>query len=165
MWRISSMLNHSVLLVVTAVCCWVVPAAPGQAVQEREDAVRSTAFLGTQWRLTQLAGQPLARGSETSYLTFERGYERLNVSIGTMHVRDSCNKYMGSYVARGESLEITPQTATLVACLVGAPDHQRGPSLFQVLGFVSRFEIQGKTLVLRGKRGVVLARLDAWGHN
>ncbi len=165
MWRISSMLNYSIVLVITSAFCWAFPAAHGQAVKAHENAVQSTTFLGTHWRLTELAGQPLARGSETSYLTFDRGYERLNVSIGTMHVRDSCNKYMGSYVARGASLEITPQTATLVACLVGSPDHQRGPSLFQVLGFVSRFEIQGQMLVLRGKRGVVLARLDAVDHN
>jgi heat shock protein HslJ len=149
-----------VLLVIASAFCGSVESACGQAAEKHEDAVSQPALPGTQWRLTEVAGQSIPRRSAKSYLTFERGARMPAYSVGQMRVSDGCNEYIGSYVIRGASLELTPQSGTLVACLIGADDRPITPSFLTVLRFVSRFEIQGHTLVLHGERGVVLARMD-----
>jgi len=128
-------------------------------------------LIGSQWNLSELNGKPVSCGVFDCYLTLRRNANIDGGAAGELVVSPDCgNQLTGSYATKGDSLRLVVMTSTLVACFIPAQQGRTGSaptpvyqpeSFLKALSATSHFRIQGSTLELLNKDGVVLARLNA----
>ena len=81
------------------------------------------------WRIEEIAGEPVIAGSETS-LAFDLD--------GSMHGNGSCNRFFGGFTLTGEGLTLSPGGSTMMACEQALMDQEQ--KFLATFETVSRFE-------------------------
>ena len=145
--------------------------AAAQVSQSAGSTGQESLLIGSQWNLSELNGKPVSCGAFDCYLTLRRNANIDGGAAGELVVSPDCgNQLTGAYATKGDSLHLVVMTSTLVACFIPAQQSRIGsaptplyqPELFlKALSATSHFKIQGSTLELLNKDGVVLARLNA----
>jgi putative lipoprotein len=134
------------------------PQAPGNIqimvdqVQARPGAAH-VPLEETDWRLTELNGEPLAVQSN-----FQQAHILLHAAGRTFAGNGGCNRLTGSYVASGETLRFKMVASTMMAC--PGPVMKQEQSLNKALANTVRFRIVGATLELFDNRQMV-AKFEA----
>lgn len=105
------------------------------------------------WKLTRLEGEPIERvdGQREPHLVLHSGEQRLAGSGG-------CNRLMGSYELRDDTLTFGGVATSRMACPTGMEQEQR---FLSVLSDVRFWRIEGSHLELLGPAREILARLEA----
>lgn len=98
---------------------------------------------GTEWRLTELAGQPAHDPTPTLHL--DAAQRRASGSTG-------CNSFFGPYELRGDSLRFGELASTRRACLDPEANRQERAYL-DALGGTRSWRLAEATLVLSGEPG------------
>lgn len=116
----------------------------------------STADLpleGTLWKLTELNGKPVKTTGEehAPNLIFHAKEKRVSGSGG-------CNRIMGGYMVRGESIHFNGVASTMMACQHGMDTEQ---AFLAALQKVQTWKLDGSSLSLSDGSGTVLAKLTA----
>lgn len=111
-----------------------VAAAPNSPPQ-------SVTLDGTYWKLTQLGGKAALKGigDTEAYLIFHANEGHIAGSSG-------CNRVVGSYEMKGESLHIDPAGMTMMACSPSLMKQEQ--SFSQALRATNTFRIEGQNLEL-----------------
>jgi putative lipoprotein len=107
---------------------------------------------GTQWNLTELNGKVPENETPQASVTLVESTHRVEGTGG-------CNRLMGSYELDGRSLHFKDVATTMMACASEAMLQERG--FLEVLNATQSYRIHNTTLLLLGKDGKVLARLEA----
>lgn len=81
------------------------------------------------WKVEEIAGEPVIATSETS-LAFDLE--------GSMHGNASCNRFFGGFTLTGEGLTLSPGGATMMACETGLMEQEQ--RFLAALEQVNRFE-------------------------
>ncbi|WP_051960851.1 META domain-containing protein [Devosia riboflavina] len=81
------------------------------------------------WKVEEIAGEPVIATSETS-LAFDLD--------GSMHGNASCNRFFGGFSLTGEGLTLSPGGATMMACETGLMEQEQ--KFLAALEQVNRFE-------------------------
>jgi heat shock protein HslJ len=138
-----------------------------QVSQSAGSTGQESLLIGSQWNLSELNGKHVSCGAFDCYLTLRRNANIDGGAAGELVVSPDCgNQLTGSYATKGDSLHLVVMTSTLVACFIPAQQGKREPAyepelFLKALSATSHFKIQGSTLELLNKDGVVLARLNA----
>ena len=109
-------------------------------------AASAAPLAGTEWRFTTVGGEPVP-SDHPADLAFRRN--------GNAGGRNDCNRYGGTYRARGSRLRFSRLTSTLVGC-EGAGDP---PDVLGALQRTRAYRRTARRLVLLDRRGRQLARL------
>jgi len=105
-------------------------------------------LAGSEWRPTELDGEPFATAAEM-FVTFGGN--------GELRGNGGCNGFFGSYETNGTALAIGALGATKMMCeaeVMAGED-----ALLGILARTTAYERDGTTLVLRDGDGAVIARL------
>ena len=111
-----------------------------------EEAAQGLA--GSEWRPTDIGGVEVPADAE---IFIQFGDE------GKLQGHGGCNSFMGSYKTDGESIEISPLGATLMAC--PEPVMERERRFFEALQNTRRFERDGTDLTLSDDADATTAQL------
>lgn len=116
-------------------------------------AVTNEPLEGTQWKLTQLGGQPAAAVSseKAPYLQFLAAEKRVVGSGG-------CNRLGGGYTPDGNKLTIGQVASTMMACPHGMDQEQALHAAFKK---VTNWRVDGETLQLLDAAGQPVATFEA----
>lgn len=131
----------------------VVQQASGASNAGQASAAKATAPLaGTHWKLFEVGGMPAVAGEGTNEASLELKAD------GQLAGSSGCNRLVGSYKVRKDSLRFKPAGLTKMAC----PDSlmKQEEAFIEVLKETTKYRIVGKTLELRDDKDV-LARLQA----
>lgn len=113
-------------------------------------AADSTSLDGTSWVLAGLPGRPLVAESSVT----------LQFADGRVSGSDGCNRYGGSYVAKGATLQLTSQLAsTQMACEQEIMEQAR--VYLAALTGARAYRSTGDRLQLLGSDGATLATFSA----
>lgn len=124
------------------------PKSPPDAA----DAVDRAPLIGTEWRLVELERSPAPLGAENRPATLMLSAEgRRAGGFG------GCNRFVGTYALKGDSLRLGPLAMTRMACAQGNELEVR---FTQRLDRVRTYRISGRGLELMAGDSVV-ARLMA----
>lgn len=128
-----------------------VTAYPGETCGNR---LANESLEDMYWKLTRLEGEPVERvadGQREPHLVLHSGEQRLAGSGG-------CNRIMGSYELRDDTLTFGSVAASRMACPDGMEQEQW---FLSVLADVRFWRIDGSHLELLGPAREILARLEA----
>lgn len=127
-----------------------VTAYPGETCGNR---LANESLEDMYWKLTRLEGEPIGRvdGQREPHLVLHSGEQRLAGSGG-------CNRLMGSYELRDDTLTFGGVATSRMACPDGMEQEQR---FLSVLSDVRFWRIDGSHLELLGPAREILARLEA----
>jgi heat shock protein HslJ len=114
--------------------------------------MKTATLEDTYWALLELGGTPVDVEVRDRAPSLE-----LNEKKQSAYGFGGCNRFFGSYESSGESLTFGALGATRMACPEGMDREQE---LFTVLGAVTRYEIDGPTLLLFADDELV-ARFEA----
>jgi heat shock protein HslJ len=106
-------------------------------------------LTNTQWRLTQLAGQPALASTEVI----------MNLADGALNGSDGCNSYGGSYKTSDDKFEVGPDMiSTLMACdeLIMT----QSSAYYQALTQAATFKLAGTKLSLMDSAGSIVAEFE-----
>lgn len=111
---------------------------------------------GTDWRLVELTGSPVAPGAASS----EEPFLRFDADSGRVTGNTGCNLLSGPFTRDGATLSFGALITTKRAC-VDESRNQRERDFLAALERTRTHAVQRDTLVLSGDGGGVLARLAA----
>jgi copper homeostasis protein (lipoprotein) len=114
----------------------------------------STAVLeNTYWKLVRLGNEPviLGAGDKQPYITLMTQGNRVKGFAG-------CNRLMGSYELKGESLKFGRMASTRMACQIGM---ELETSFLQALESTVNWKIEGEHLELSDLKGALVARFES----
>ena len=126
------------------------PAAAADSTQAAEPSEPGPALEGTEWKLVELGGAPVApqdRNQPGFHLVADG--HKVQWSAG-------CNRMIGSYTLEGSSLKFGPIASTRMAC----PSMETETRFLAALNATTRYEVAGSNLTLYGGDAPV-ARLEA----
>jgi heat shock protein HslJ len=125
-------------------------AAPMGDTAAAPAADSAAALEGTDWRLVELGGAPVARQ--------ERNHPGFRLVAEGRKVQGSagCNRMMGSYTLQGTTLKFGPLASTRMAC----PRMEIETKFLAALHATTRYELAERNLTLYGG-DAPLARLEA----
>lgn len=133
----------------------LVPEQFRTVLRQRSCAERQAqqALRDTRWVLVQLGDKliPRVMGEREAFLQMAARGERLSASGG-------CNRLMGSYVLKGDSLRFGQLAGTMMACSKGM---EREQAFIQALEQVRGWRLTEHGLELLDEAGQPLARLQA----
>jgi heat shock protein HslJ len=111
----------------------------------------SSGVEGTNWRLVELDGTPIAyTGEKSPSIQLDAATKRFSGSGG-------CNRIMGGYTLEGGTLHFSQAAATRMACLEGM---ETEAAYLQALTVVDTYRVvDGKLELMHGER--VRARFEA----
>ena len=110
---------------------------------------------GTEWRLVELAGEPVEPGEDDTVPHLVLDLEEAHVSGST-----GCNRIAGAFALGEDELRFGPLATTRMAC---AEDVMRRETQFlDALARVTSYELEGATLTLL-EADEPVARLEAGG--
>jgi putative lipoprotein len=115
-----------------------------------------TALLDHQWTLAEVNGKTPENQTPQAYIKLDQKTQRIEGSGG-------CNRLMGSYQLEGHKLHFKEVGATMMACDGDVMNQER--AFLAALSATESYRIHGTTLMLLGKDGKVLARLEAQETN
>lgn len=105
-------------------------------------------LAGSEWRPTEIGGVAVPADSE---IFIQFGDE------GTLQGHGGCNGFMGSYKLDGDSIEISPLGATMMACPEAIMERER--RFFDALQKSEHFERDGTDLTLSDELRATTAKL------
>lgn len=115
--------------------------------------VVATQLGGTNWKLIELGGAPVAAGPAARQANLV-----LSVDGKSMSGSTGCNRIVGTYELEKDTLRFQPAGLTMMACL--DPFMKQEQAFIEALKAASNFRIVGATLELRNAERV-LARFEA----
>jgi len=121
-------------------------AAPSVGETSAVSPAAVDSLANREWRLAELGEQknPLGAGGRPITLRFEEGTRAAGFG--------GCNRYTGSYTARGDSVSFGPIASTKMACTDGMQLEQ---SYLAMLPLVVRYSLADSILTLMGAGGPV----------
>jgi heat shock protein HslJ len=125
-------------LFIAAVAIATMTACAPTADTKPVAAAPGLALAGGEWRVTEIAGQPIVANSKPT-ITFEEG---------RVFGAGSCNRFMGGYTVSGDglSLQMSQMASTMMAC--PEPLMQQEGAFLGALGAVKSYSVAGSTLTL-----------------
>ena len=108
------------------------------------DSLSASPLVGTEWVATSIDGKDVV-GTTPPTALFS--------SEGTVSGTDGCNSYHGTYVDKGETLEIGPLASTLMAC---DPEVDSQSAAFMaVMNGSAPYSLEGQSLTIGSSDGQV----------
>jgi heat shock protein HslJ len=139
------------LMAALLVCC--LPLGCAQLPTVSSSSATKVSLENTYWRLQSLGGTTIAAGERLreSHFVLQSRDQRVSGSTG-------CNRMMGAYTLKDESLRFGNMATTRMACIPGVA-HESG--FLNALQAVRGWRIEGSRLSLLDQQGQTLAVLEA----